>query len=192
METSLEKHDQVKLAQGDERAWRLFLGQEIPKLYAMFIRRWANRSLAEELVQKTIFDAIEHKDSFDINKGSFQGWLWTIARNNISMEMRKRSAVSIDDPVNNYIEKIDSELLPDEILEKKETAELVTAAMKKLDEKYQLVLRAKYIDNDSVRNISKQMKITEKAVHSLLYRARIALATELKKSSSSKSLEQKV
>lgn len=192
METSLEKHDQVKLAQGNERAWRLFLGQEIPKLYAMFIRRWPNRSLAEELVQKTIFDAIEHKDSFDINKGSFQGWLWTIARNNISMEMRKRSTVSIDDPVNNYIEKIDSELLPDEILEKKETAELVTAAMKKLDEKYQLVLRAKYIDNDSVRNISKQMKITEKAVHSLLYRARIALATELKKSSSSKSLEQKV
>ena len=190
MEQSLEKQDQVKLAQGDETAWRLFLRQEIPKLYAMFVRRWPNRSLAEELVQKTVFDAIEHKDSFDINKGSFQGWLWTIARNNMSMEMRKRSAVSIDDPVNNYIEKIDSELLPDEILEKKETAELVKAAMKNLDEKYQLVLNAKYIEGSSVKNISKQMKITEKAVHSLLYRARIALAEELKKSSSSKSMEQ--
>jgi len=191
VEQSLEKHDQVKLAQGDERAWKLFLKQEIPKLYGMFIRRWPNRSLAEELVQKTVFDAIEHKDSFDIDKGSFQGWLWTIAKNNMSMEMRKRLAVSIDDPVNNYIEKIDSELLPDEILEKKETAELVTAAMKKLDEKYQLVLNSKYIEGSSVKNISKQMKISEKAVHSLLYRARIALAEELKKSNSSKYMEQK-
>ena len=191
MEQSLEKHDQVKLAQGDEGAWRLFLGQEIPKLYAMFVRRWPNRSLAEELVQKTVFDAIEHKDSFDIDKGSFQGWLWTIAKNNMSMEMRKRLAVSIDDPVNNYIEKIDCELLPDEILEKKETAELVTAAMAKLDEKYQLVLNEKYIEGSSVKKISKKMKISEKAVHSLLYRARISLAAELKKSSSSKIMEQK-
>ena len=65
------------------------------------------------------------------------------------------------------------------MLEQKETAEIVTASLGKLESKEQSVLKAKYIEGLSARQISKEMSISEKAVHSLLYRARNNLRSEL-------------
>jgi len=44
-----------------------------------------------------------------------------------------------------------------------------------------MVLKGKYIESKSARIISEEMGITEKAVHSQLYRARHALREELKR-----------
>ena len=76
---------------------------------------------------------------------------------------------------------IDSEPLPDEILEQKETADIVRSALNKLENKEQAALKAKYIDGLSAEKIARQIGITEKAVHSLLYRARNSLRAELKR-----------
>jgi hypothetical protein len=37
-------------AEGNTDIWREFLDREIPLLYGMFMNRWSNPSLAEELV----------------------------------------------------------------------------------------------------------------------------------------------
>jgi RNA polymerase sigma factor (sigma-70 family) len=50
-----------------------------------------------------------------------------------------------------------------------------------LESKEQAILKAKYIEGLSARDIAQQMNVTEKAVHSLLYRARVSLRQELKK-----------
>ena len=180
MSETLNEKNRGRLADGDADVWSEFITTQAGKLYGMFLRRWPNRSLAEELVQKTVFDAVRGRESFDESKGSAEEWLFGIARNNVRLEIRKRAArPSINGDISSYIGVIDTELLPDEVLEQKETAEIVTASLGKLESKEQSVLKAKYIEGLSARQISKEMSISEKAVHSLLYRARNNLRSEL-------------
>jgi RNA polymerase sigma-70 factor (ECF subfamily) len=169
-----------KVAQTNSDTWRQMLGRGIPQIYGMFMRRWPNPALAEELVQKTVFDAVRGYASHDPSRGSFESWLTAIARNNMALEMRRRAArPSMDGDIAAYLEVIDSEPLPDEVLEKKETALIVRRAMDELESKERNVLRGKYIEDLSARAIARKMQITQKAVHSLLYRARNSLRKKL-------------
>jgi RNA polymerase sigma-70 factor (ECF subfamily) len=181
----LEQRSWAGFARGDADIWREFIGQEIPLLYGMFMRRWPNPSLAEELVQKTVFDAVRGCSSYDPLRGSPGEWILGIARNNIRLEIRKRaSRPSTNGDISRYLEAIDTKPLPDEVLEQKETAVLVRSALGRLESKEQTVLRARYIEGLLSRDIARQIGITEKAVHSLLYRARISLRKELKRTAS--------
>ncbi|MES0447165.1 MAG: sigma-70 family RNA polymerase sigma factor, partial [Desulfobacterales bacterium] len=151
----------------------------------MFMRRWPNPSLAEELVQRTVFDAVRGCGSYDPSRGSPEEWIFGIARNNIRLEARKRaSRPSTNGDISLYLEAIDTKPMPDEVLEQKETAVLVRSALGRLESKEQTVLRARYIEGLLSRDIARDMGITEKAVHSLLYRARISLRKELKRTAS--------
>jgi len=181
------------IAKGDADIWRDFIGRETAQLYGMFMRRWPNPSLAEELVQKTVFDAVRGCGSYDPSRGSPKEWIFGIARNNIRLEMRRRAGrPSVDGDISSYLETIDSEPLPDEVLEQKETAVIVRSALQKLDGKEQAVLKTKYIEGLSARDIAQRIGITEKAVHSLLYRARISLRRQLKRIASLDKQEQKL
>jgi len=181
----LEQRSWAGFARCDSDIWREFIGQEIPLLYGMFMRRWSNPSLAEELVQKTVFDAVRGCGSYDPLRGSPEEWILGIARNNIHLEARKRaSRPSTNGDISRYLEAIDTKPLPDEVLEREETALLVRSALSRLESKEQTVLRARYIEGLLARDIARVMGITEKAVHSLLYRARISLRRELKRTAS--------
>jgi RNA polymerase sigma factor (sigma-70 family) len=170
------------ISDGDADVWREFLSYEIPRLYGMFIKRWPNPSLAEELVQKTVFDAVRGRKSFDPSKGAAEEWIFGIARNNIRLEIRKRaSRGSINGDISCYLETIDNKPLPDEVLEQKETADVVRKALNNLESKEKAVLRAKYIEGVSAQKMAQRMGVTEKAIHSLLYRARISLREEIKR-----------
>lgn len=176
------KQDWAWISAGDADKWREFLSREIPQLYGMFMRRWPNPALAEELVQKTVFDAVRGRSSYEPTKGSGEEWIFGIARNNIRLEMRRRAGrPSVDGDIISYVETIDSEPLPDEVLEQKETVTVVMKSLERLASKEQAVLRAKYIEGLSARDIGRRLGITEKAVHSLLYRARISLRRELER-----------
>ena len=50
----LEQQNWTGFAKGDANIWREFIDREIPRLYGLFVGRWPNRSLAEELLQKKI------------------------------------------------------------------------------------------------------------------------------------------
>jgi RNA polymerase sigma-70 factor (ECF subfamily) len=189
----LNQQSWAGFAKGDADIWQDFISREIPQLYGMFMRRWPNPSLAEELVQRTVFDAVRGRSSYDPSKGSPEEWIFGIARNNIRLEMRRRaSRPSLDGDISTYIETIDTEPLPDEVLEQKETAEIVQAALDRLESKEQAVLKCKYIENLSALDIARRMGISEKAVHSLLYRARVSLREELKRMAPLNKEEQKL
>jgi len=178
----LEQRSWLGFAEGDAEIWREFISQQIPRLYGLFVRRWPNPSLAEELVQKTVFDAVRGRGSYDPSKGSPEEWILGIARNNISLEARKRaSRPSPNGDISKYFAAIDNQPLPDEVLERQETTLIVRSALSRLEPKEQAVLKAKYIEGLDARDISRQMNVTEKAVHSMLYRARISLRQELKR-----------
>lgn len=188
-----EQRGRAGFAEGNADIWREFIGREIPLLYGMFMKRWPNPSLAEELVQKTVFDAVRGCASYDPSRGSPEEWIFGIARNNIRLEMRKRAGrPGVNGNISRYLEVIDTRPLPREVLEQEETVEVVRSALSRLESKEQAILRAKYIKGLPARDIARQMNITEKAVHSLLYRARISLRQELKRTAPSNEKEQKL
>lgn len=165
----------------DQRRWREILAQTIPKIYAMYVRKGANRSLAEELTQKTVFDAVRSRATFDPQKGELSAWIFAIAKNNLAMEIRKRANSPINSGLEECIAAIDTRLLPDELLQQKETAELVANGLEQIQPNEKEVLKAKYIEDLSARQIAGRLKISEKAVHSLLYRARNSLREKLRR-----------
>ena len=176
-----EQRSWTKFAQGDADIWREFVIRQIPRLYSLFMKSWPNPSLAEELVQRTVFDAVRGRGSYDPDKGSPEEWIHGIARNVIRLEIRRRaSRPGTNGDLRRYFDAIDTRLLPDEVLEREETAAIVRLALGKLERKEEAVLIAMYIDGNPARDIALKMKMTEKAVHSLLYRARISLRDELK------------
>jgi RNA polymerase sigma-70 factor (ECF subfamily) len=168
------------ISDGDSTPWRELLSEIIPKLYRMFMERWPNISLAEELVQKTVFDAVRGRHGYDALKGSPQEWIFGIAYNNIRLELRKRAAgPAFDGDAIKYLEVIDTKLLPDEVLEQKETAQQVRAALDRLNENERAVLKARYLEDSSISDIARQMNITEKAVYNLLYRAGLSFRQQI-------------
>ena len=181
MTEAIEQNSWHKITEGDSELWRRFLQAQIPVIYQMFMRLWPNRSLAEELTQKTVFDAVKAKNTYDPAKASPGTWVMAIARNNLAAEARKRAArPNIDGDITTWLNIIDTQPLPDEVLEKRETAEVVRKSLNGLATKESGVLKAKYIEDLSARQIAHKMGLTEKAVHSLLYRARISLRDKLK------------
>ncbi len=187
MPDELEQQSWAGFARGDADIWREFISRQIPLLFGMFMKRWPNPSLAEELVQRSIFDAVRGLNTYDPSKGGPEDWILGIAHNNIRLEVRKRAArPSTNGDINRYLQTIDTEPLPDEVLEREETADLVRSALNRLKSKEQAVLRARYSEGLKTDEIAKQIHTTEKAVHNLLYRAKISLRQELKKVTFSK------
>jgi len=188
----LEKQSWVGFAEGNADVWREFIDREIPRLYGLFMDRWPNRSLAEELLQKTVFDAVRGRGSYDPSKGCPEDWILGIARNNIRLEIRRRaSRPSINGEISRYFDAMDTKLLPDEVLERQEMTEIVRSALSRLESKEKAVLEAKYIEELSANDIARQMNTTEKAVYSLLYRAKISLRRELERLASLNKKEEK-
>jgi RNA polymerase sigma factor (sigma-70 family) len=70
--------------------------------------------------------------------------------------------------------KLELEPFSDELLQREETRELVNTTMSQLPPHYREALEAKYVGGRSVRDLAALWSISEKAVESLLSRARQA------------------
>ena len=192
MPEKLEKQNWTDFAKGDADVWREFIDCQIPRLYGLFMGRWPNRSLAEELLQKTVFDAVRGRGSYDPSKGSPEKWIHGIARNNIRLQIRKRaSRPSINGDISAYFDAMDTKPLPDEVLEREEMTVIVRSALSRLESKEKAVLEARYIEELNASDIARQMNTTKKAVYSLLYRAKISLRRELERLASLNKREEK-
>jgi RNA polymerase sigma-70 factor (ECF subfamily) len=155
---------------GDERAWQTWYDESFDGLRAYVWWRCAGlRDLADEVVQDTWLIAVRRVRDFDPERGSFAGWLCGIAarvlRNQLRREVRRRSKPLASDPT---AERADA------ALERRERAEDIARALAELPERYEAVLRAKYLDGRSTAEIAADRGETPKAIESLLTRARQA------------------
>lgn len=175
-----DNQEGLAISGGDAGVWRSLLDELIPKLYAMFMARWPNPALAEEMVQKTVFDAVRGCRGYDPARGTPQDWIFGIAFNNIRLEIRQRAArPAIDVNTAMYLQALDVKLLPDEVLERKETAEKVRATLEKLPDNERNVLKWRYLEGVPIDEMAARMGVTKKAVYSLLYRAGISFRKRL-------------
>ncbi|HUT61468.1 MAG TPA: sigma-70 family RNA polymerase sigma factor [Phycisphaerae bacterium] len=175
----------AKALAGDAEAVRLLARTAITPLYRFcFYRVGQNLHLCEDVVQETMVHAIGDLSRYDPKRsgGSIFPWLSGLARNEIRRVLSKhRSAVSLealwakmDKELLAVYARLESEPFADEVLRRDETRSMVNAAMSQLPPRYGAALEAKYILGQSIRDIAGAWRISEKAVESLLSRAREA------------------
>lgn len=153
---------------GDALAWRHGYEEAFAPLSGYIRWRCAGlNDVFEDVLQETWLVAVKSIRKFDPPAGSFLDWLRGIAANLIRNHLRKRhrrgSHESLDGDVptaNGHAEL--------------ERSEKIALALAELPERHERVLRAKYVESRSVREIARDWNESEKAIESLLSRAREA------------------
>ena len=157
---------------GDTSLWRAWFGENFDRLAAYV--RWrcgGLTELADDVSQEVWLTAVRRLSSFDPDRGNFFGWLCGIASNAARNALRARRRRQVRSrPLGPEDEPPISAADPIAI----EKAERVATALAELPEHYEAVLRAKYLDGQSVEEIAAARGDTLKAVESLLTRARQA------------------
>jgi len=159
------------------------LEQHLEPLYAfVHFRLGGRRDEVEDVVQETFAAALAGIAGFD-GRSSLQTWLCGIAKNKIRASRsraRPRSleqALAESDPeIDAILADVAREPLPEHVLERKETRELVGATLSSLPPEYRDALLAKYVDGLSTEQLAQRVQKSPKAAESTLTRARGAFA----------------
>ena len=151
---------------GDSGAWRALYDGAFAELWTYVLWRTGGaRDVAEEITQETWLVAVRRIAEFEPHRGPFLGWLRGIAANALRNYFRSRSHAP---------KRILADVPAVDGSRTREEAELIALALADLPERAEMVLRAKYLDGMSVEQIAAEWEETEKAIESLLSRARQA------------------
>ena len=158
---------------GDELAWRMLYDSSFDGLYRyVHWRTGGLRDWTDEVVQETWLTAVRRIRTFDPHRGDFLHWVRGIAVNVLRNYQRREHLRSST----TYLISAEPAASGTATgpLEDREKAEQIATALASLPEHYEYVLRAKYVDGQTVAQIAATRGETEKAVESLLTRAREA------------------
>lgn len=148
----------------------------LPSLWRfVYTRVGGDRHLAEDISNETIlamFTAIQSEFSAESEILNLAGWLRTVAGRRIADHYRAVSRVQHLLPQNHNSRSDCAGADPAKHQELQETRQQVRRAMDSMPEQYRMALEWKYLDQLSVREIAARWKMTEKAVESILFRAR--------------------
>jgi len=152
----------------------LFSKEIVLKLKNFISQKVNNSSDAEEILQETLISANNCLKLYS-GKSSFFTWLCGIAKHEISDFYRKKKIKTFLFSHLPWLENLASEALgPEQILLRKETIKKVKTNLRSLSKGYQQVLRLKYYQGLSIREIAQQLNETIKTIESRLTRARRA------------------
>ena len=146
--------------------------QEIYGFVSRLVR--SDSSAAEDVMQEVWLQAVRGIDNFDPNAGEIRSWLFVIARRQVALYWRRKLSPSGALLRGNQLGEItiNSTLLPSDVVEQMEQSAVVNGALLSLTQERRDVLIRKYRDGWSVREIANQTGKSDKAIESLLARAR--------------------
>ncbi len=138
-----------------------------------------NISVAEELMEETLFKIITKKPRFNA-KYSFKTWLYTIGRN-LAIDYLRHNAKQSDTSFNDLENYIHDEYNLEKLYIIEEQKLTVHRALKKLNSEYRQVLWLLYFEELSNAEAGIVMKKNARQMKNLVYRAKNALKSELEK-----------
>lgn len=168
-----------KILSGDERALYSYYRTFSPKLL-VFIKRKTNLPEdAEEILQDTLLSSLDALRDFTF-RSSLNTFLHAIAKNKtVDFYRKKRLKKILFSQVPQLEAFLSTFLGPEDVLEKKQDRLSFEKALRSLSPKYQKILTLKYFDGKTVRQITKEFRVSFKSAESMLFRARKAFANAL-------------
>jgi RNA polymerase sigma-70 factor (ECF subfamily) len=185
---TLEDRELVTRAKkGDNAAFQRLLQKYKKSVYYMLLKMVKNPDDADDLTQEAFAKAFNSIEKFD-SKYAFSTWLFRIATNNCIDFIRKKrvQTVSIDAPVEGddgssmSFDIRDDRLDPNDALLKKQRKKYLTLAIRRLPEKYRVLVELRYFRELSYEEVAQELDIPLGTVKAQLFRARELLSQELK------------
>jgi RNA polymerase sigma-70 factor (ECF subfamily) len=169
---------------GDIHAFEELHRRYVASIYRLVRRKLGDALLAEDIAQETFMKALRMMDRVD-DSFNFGGWVHTVARNLCFDELRRRQrdlrADAGDDNDSDLLASLPATARgfdPVQVQESNEVRRQVWAVAQRLPEKYRLVLTLRELQDLSYRQIARSLKMSESAVETLLYRARLRFKEE--------------
>ncbi|MFA6193305.1 MAG: sigma-70 family RNA polymerase sigma factor [Parcubacteria group bacterium] len=158
MEISTENRIVEKILSGDDEAFAEIVKIYLEQVYNFVFRLAGDRDAVEDLTQETFVKAWKNLKRFD-QKRSFRTWLFTIAKNTAFDWLKKKKEIPFstftDEEGESWLENIaDENILPDEILERKNIAEELDKILQKLPPHYRAILLLHYREGFSLHEIA--------------------------------------
>ena len=146
------------------------------RLRAFIEQRIANPQDAQDIFQETLVSALECLPLFK-GQSSFFTWLCAIAKHETADYYRKKKIKSFLFSHFPWLKNLAIQALgPEQLLLRKDFKQQVREALNSLSEGYQQVLRLKYYQGLTVKEIALKLNETSKTIESRLTRARQAFA----------------
>ena len=169
---------------GDVHAFEELHRRYVASIYRLVRRKLGDALLAEDIAQETFMKALRMMDRVD-DSFNFGGWVHTVARNLCYDELRRRQrdlrAEGSEEDDDDQLAKLPStsrSFDPVDVQESNELRRQVWKVAQRLPEKYRLVLTLRELQDLSYRQIARTLKMSESAVETLLYRARLRFKEE--------------
>ena len=169
---------------GDIHAFEELHRRYVGSIYRLVRRKLGDALLAEDIAQETFLKALRMLDRVD-DSFNFGGWVHTVARNLCFDELRRRRrdlrVEESDDDDSDLLASLPStsrSFDPVQVQESNEMRRQVWTVSQRLPEKYRLVLTLRELQGLSYRHIAQLLDMSESAVETLLYRARLRFKEE--------------
>lgn len=183
MNEQLAKKELRLLQRGDRDTIERWFNAYADTLYTfVFYRVGKNHDKAVEIVQETLLTALHRIEQYAPEHGSMFTWLSQLSKDllkkltgsegwQVSLETIR---AKIEDNLLSACRKIATEPLPDEVIERRETAELVQMTLANIPADYRDVLKEYYYGMKPLKEIADSVGVNERDVSAMLYRARKA------------------
>ena len=175
----------LALKKGDRNAFDILMRKYYPRILNFIYRFLGNRQLSEDLAQDVFMKVYKSARRYR-PRSKFQTWLYTIAKNTCLNELRRNRGrmVSLDEPITSDARVIKKEISdphadPAGEFFQKEKKALIQAAINDLPENQRIAVILRRYESFSYVEIAATLSVTEKAVKSLLSRAKVNLKNKL-------------
>lgn len=138
------------------------------RVYGYVVRRVRERALAEEITSHVFQQALANLGKFKWRGAPFVAWLCRIASNSIADRAQKLARESGDESLSSLV---DTAASPEADLEQVETLARIFKLVDKLPWDQRFVIRARFAEELSIRDIARKLSRSEGAVKQLQFRA---------------------
>ena len=177
--------DLVERAKTDGEAFGLLYERYMRHIYRYIYYRTGSTADAEDLTEKTFFQALNNLNRYEVRGAPFSAWLFRIAHNlvaNWHRDTRRRTMVTLDHPAAAGHSTVD----PVSVTEIGEEHDELRRVVARLPRERQQLLFLKFVEELSNAEIARIMRRSEGAVKALLHRTIVSLRGELVSSKNKK------
>lgn len=177
---------------GDSQAWQQLVTAQHRRIYAICYRFTGSGNDAEDLTQEVFLKLYKNLSSFDTQKGSFQTWITTLARNLLVDHFRRTRLDRVSDSLDVGFDGEDgSPTMRDRLADNRPSQEQhiaglelkarIQSALKQISPELREAVILRDLEDMDYKEIAQVLRIPEGTVKSRISRGRGELARLLQR-----------
>ncbi|MEE3034984.1 MAG: sigma-70 family RNA polymerase sigma factor [Bacteroidota bacterium] len=173
-----------KLIQGakrnDQKSFKVLFDLYWDSLYSYMLKTIQNEEIAEDITVKAFAKAFDKINSFDSNY-KFKTWLLTISKNLYKDFLREKNKISKirTSPLNPKSKDYPTSISPEEIIINTQKLEHILESIKSLKNEYKKILRLRFFEGLSYKEISKKLNQPLNTIKVKILRAKNILNSKI-------------